>query len=53
MLAQLTSNVRGTDFLIGNNIQDRATCFDLASLLGFEAMVISDGVTWSQRVIFE
>ncbi|MGR3718247.1 MAG: hypothetical protein ACU0B1_16055 [Thermohalobaculum sp.] len=53
MLAQLTSNARGTDFFVNNNIQDHATWFDLAKLLGFEDMVISDGATWSHRVIFE
>jgi hypothetical protein len=53
MLAQLTSNARGTDFFVNNNIQDHATWFDLAKMLGFEDMVISDGATWSHRVIFE
>ena len=53
VLAQLTSNTRGTDFFINSNIQDHATWFDLAKLLGFEDLVISDGVTWSHRVIFE
>ncbi len=53
VLAQLTSNVRGTDFFINSNIQDHATWFDLAKLLGFEDLVISDGATWSHRVIFE
>ena len=53
VLAQLTSNARGTDFFINNNIQDHATWFDLAKLLGFEDLVISDGAAWSHRVIFE
>ncbi len=53
VLAQLTSNARGTDFFINSNIQDHATWFDLAKMLGFEDMVISDGATWSHRVIFE
>lgn len=53
VLAQLTSNARGTDFFIENNIEARATWFDLAKLLGFEDMVISDGETWSHRVVFE
>ena len=53
VLAQLTSNARGTDFFINSNIQDHATWFDLAKLLGFEDLVISDGVTWSHRVTFE
>ncbi len=53
VLAQLTSNTRGTDFFIQSNIQDHATWFDLAKLLGFEDLVVSDGATWSHRVIFE
>ena len=53
VLAQLTSNARGTDFFIDNGIEAHATWFDLAKLLGFEDMVISDGATWSPRVIFE
>ena len=53
VLAQLTSNARGTDFFISSNIQDHATWFDLAKLLGFEDLVISDGATWSHRVVFE
>ncbi len=53
VLAQLTSNTRATDFFINSNIQDHATWFDLAKLLGFEDLVISDGATWSHRVIFE
>jgi hypothetical protein len=53
VLAQLTSNARGTDFFIQNGIEDHATWFDLAKLLGFEDLVISDGVTWSHRVAFE
>ena len=52
VLAQLTSNVRGADFFV-NEIRDDATWFDLAKLVGFEDMVISDGATWSHRVIFE
>ena len=53
VLAQLTSNLRGTEFFIENGVEDRATWFDLARLLGFEDMVISDGATWSHRVTFE
>ncbi|MHA1529876.1 MAG: hypothetical protein ACTSVG_12705 [Alphaproteobacteria bacterium] len=53
VLAQLTATARATDFFINNNIQDHATWFDLAKLLGFEDLVISDGATWSHRVIFE
>ena len=53
VLAQLTSNARGTDFFIENGIEDHATWFDLAKLLGFKDLVISDGDTWSHRVVFE
>lgn len=53
VLAQLTSNARGTDFFIQNGIEDFATWFDLARLLGFEDLVISDGETWAHRVAFE
>ena len=53
VLAQLTSNARRTDFFINSNIQDHATWFDLVKLLGFEDLVISDGATWSHRVLFE
>ncbi|MEM1298295.1 MAG: hypothetical protein AAGH68_03370 [Pseudomonadota bacterium] len=49
-LAQLTSNARSTQFFIDNNIQFHATWFDLAKLLGFKDIVISDGVTWSHKI---
>ncbi len=52
VLAQLTSNVRSADFF-NSNIEDYATWFDLAKMLGFDDLVISDGATWSHRVIFE
>ncbi len=52
VLAQLTSNVRSADFFT-SNIEDYATWFDLAKMLGFDDLVISDGATWSHRVIFE
>ena len=52
-LAQPTANARATDFFVNNSIQSEATWFDLAKLLGFEDLVISDGVTWSHRVVFE
>jgi len=50
VMAQLTSNARGTDFFKSNNLQFVATWFDLAKILGFEDIVISDGVTWSHRI---
>jgi len=53
VLAQLTGNVRGTDFFVKAGIADRATWFDLMRILGFRDLVISDGATWSHRVVFE
>lgn len=53
ILAQLTSNARGTDFFIKNGIATQATWFDLAKLLGFEDIVISDGQLWSHRVVLQ
>ncbi len=50
VLAQLTSNARGTEFFIKSGIADRATWFDLAKLLGFEDIVITDGELWSHRI---
>ncbi|MEO1721718.1 MAG: hypothetical protein AAFR84_04875 [Pseudomonadota bacterium] len=53
VLAQLTSNARGTDFFRNAGIETTATWFDLAKLLGFEDLVISDGSSWAHRVRFE
>ncbi|MEM7176563.1 MAG: hypothetical protein AAGD47_16635 [Pseudomonadota bacterium] len=53
VLAQLTSNARGTEFFIKSGIADRATWFDLAKLLGFEDIVITDGDLWSHRIVLE
>lgn len=50
LLAQLTSNARTTEFFVQNNLQFTATWFDLAKLLGFRDIVISDGVMWSHRI---
>lgn len=53
VLAQLTSNARGTDFFIKNGIADKATWFDLAKLLSFEDIVITDGDLWSHRIVLK
>jgi len=52
VLAQLTANARGTEFFQRNDIATEATWFDLAKLLGFEDLVISDGDLWAHRVEF-
>lgn len=53
LLAQLTSNLRGTEFFIQQNIQTDGTFFDMLQIMEFESLVISDGDTWSHRVNFE
>jgi hypothetical protein len=53
VMAQLTSNARGTDFFRNNELQFVATWFDLAKMLGFKDIVISDGVTWSHKIHIE
>lgn len=53
VMAQLTSNARGTEFFKSNNLQFVATWFDLAKILGFEDIVVSDGVTWSHRILLK
>ncbi len=50
VMAQLTSNARGTAFFRKNNLDVVATWYDLAKMLGFEDIVISDGQNWSHRV---
>lgn len=53
VMAQLTSHARTTPFFKKNGIQFDATWFDLAKILGFEDIVISDGKTWSHKVVIE
>lgn len=53
VLAQLTTNLRGSDFFEESGLITEATWFDLAKMLGFEDVVISDGKAWAHRVILE
>lgn len=53
ILAQLTSNARSTPFFQANNFQFEATWFDLAKLLGFEDIVITDGDTWAHKIVIQ
>lgn len=50
VMAQLTSHARTTPFFKKNGIQFDATWYDLAKILGFEDIVLSDGKTWSHKV---
>ncbi len=53
LLAQLTANARGTKFFVDAKLQFTATWFDLAKMLGFRDIVISDGATWSHRIALQ
>lgn len=53
VLAQLTSNARGTEFFVRSEQQTTATFFDLLVLLGFKRLVVSDGEVWAHQVTFE
>lgn len=53
VLAQLTANARGTEFFVESGLDTEATWFDLAKILGFADVVISDGETWAHRVVLK
>ncbi len=53
VLAQLTSNARGTEFFVRSEQQTTATFFDLLVLLGFKRLVVTDGAVWAHQVNFE
>jgi len=51
VMAQLTANARGSEFFVNAGIEATATWFDLAKMLGFETIVLSDGHHWAHRVV--
>lgn len=53
VMAQLTANARATDFFQRSNLSTTATWFDLAKLLGFQDIVVSDGRVWSHRIVLK
>lgn len=53
VLAQMTATARTTPLFKKNGIQFNATWFDLAKILGFEDIVLTDGETWSHKVIIQ
>ena len=52
LLAQLTSNIRGTAFFRQQNLEVTGTFFDMLQMMRFERLVISDGENWSHQVNF-
>jgi len=53
VMAQMTSQARTTPFFQKNGIQFGATWYDLAKILGFKDIVLSDGKTWAHKVIIK
>lgn len=52
LLAQMTSNMRGTDFFRKQNLHLEGTLYDMLQVMGFATLVVSDGATWAHRVNF-
>tara|TARA_R110002072_G_scaffold43737_8_gene122727 strand:- start:2638 stop:3114 length:477 start_codon:yes stop_codon:yes gene_type:complete len=50
VLALLTSRVRASPLFAELGVQNLFTFYDLAKLLGFDQITISDGRAWSHRV---
>ncbi len=50
LLAQLTSMVRATQLFREMGVSDFFTFFDMAKMMGFEQITISDGETFSHQV---
>ena len=53
LFAMLTSVARSSRFIIEHGLQDFITFFDLAKLLGFAQITISDGDAFAHQVIVE
>ena len=53
LLAQLTAQARLSPLFGQMGVQEHYTFFDLAKLLGFEIITISDGATWAHRIELE
>lgn len=52
VLAQLTSNMRGTDFFVQQNLHLEGTFYDMLQIMGFKEMVITNGEEWAHHVTF-
>lgn len=50
VLAQMTSIARSSPIFRENNVQDMLTFLDLARMLGFEELTVSDGHSFAHRI---
>lgn len=53
VMAQLTSHARTTPLFKKNNIQFGATWYDLAKILGFKDIILTDGKEWSHKIVIK
>ena len=51
-MAQLTANMRGTEFFRNLNLEVVGTFYDMLQIMEFDELIITDGETWSHRVDF-
>ncbi len=52
LMAQLTSNIRGTAFFRQQKLEVAGTFYDMLQMMQFKRLVISDGETWAHQVNF-
>lgn len=50
LLAQLTARARGTALLRNMGVEDVFTFLDVARLLGFKQVTLSDGASWAHQI---
>ena len=53
ILAELTSQARSTSLFRNLAVEDVFTFFDLAKMLGFKRITVSDGDTYARQIIIE
>jgi hypothetical protein len=53
VFAQYTASARSTDFFREHHVDDLFTFFDLAKLLGFTQITVSDGRSYAHRVLLQ
>lgn len=53
VMAQMTANLRGTEFFVQQGLSTAGTFYDMLQILDFESLTISDGETWSHRIYFK
>ncbi|TYO88905.1 hypothetical protein [Oceanicella actignis] len=53
VMARLSAAMRGAPFFKENGLSQDGTFFDMLAMLDFESLTVTDGATWSHRVIFD